>query len=95
MQQLPQPRQSLRPAIPESHESLNCPHCKQGGQDLGRYVSVAIRWDDENGHWHCLICGFVGFGSDYGMLRHPIVACVGPVPRLPGEPRKKKKKSLW
>ena len=72
--------------------SLECPHCKVGGQPvLGRYVTVSIIWDAEGGYWHCLICGFVGFGSDFALLRFPIVALVGQSPRLPGErPRRRR-----
>ena len=66
--------------------SLVCPHCKVGGQSVvGHYVTVSIGWDAEGGYWHCLICGFVGFGSDFTLLRFPIVASVGRRPRLPGE----------
>ena len=66
-------------AAGKARMSLECPHCKVGGQPVvGRYVTVSIGWDAaEGGYWHCLICGFVGFGSDFALLRFPIVACAG------------------
>jgi hypothetical protein len=68
-----------------------CPHCKEGGEVIiGKYVTISIGWDADHGCWHCLICGFIGFGTDFELLQYPIVACVGHTPRLPGQPRKKK-----
>jgi len=73
---------------------LSCPHCKMGGHPvLERYVTVSIVYDTEDGYWHCLICGFIGFGSNDELLQYRLVACLGGSPRLPGQKARGKKKT--
>ena len=52
---------ALRPYQEMPKAARVCPHCKQGGDDLGKYITVSIRWDADNDCWHCFLCGFVGF----------------------------------
>ncbi len=85
---------TARRVVRRNEEFPSCPHCKEGGELIvGKYVTISIYWDAENGYWHCLVCGFIGFGSDLGLLQYPIVACVGNAPRLPGTPRKRKNRA--
>ncbi len=87
----PQPSKRSRPLTVRKAPVRSCPHCKEGGEVIiGKYITISIGWDAEDGCWHCLICGFIGFGTDFELLRYPIVACVGHTPRLPGQPRKRK-----
>ena len=73
--------------------ALNCPHCKVGGNlVLGRYVTVSLMYDVAEGCWHCLICGFIGFGSNAELLQYRLVACLGGSPRLPGQRARAKRK---
>ena len=81
-------------SLPIRHRnSLSCPHCKEGGHPVKeRYVTVSVVYNAEDGYWHCLICGFIGFGSNFELLRYRLVACLGGSPRLPGQkPRLKRK----
>ena len=75
------------------HNALSCPHCKVGGHPVQeRYVTVSIVYNAEDGYWHCLICGFIGFGSNYELLQYRLVACLGGSPRLPGQKARAKRK---
>jgi len=74
--------------------ALSCPHCKMGGHPvLERYVTVSIVYNVEDGYWHCLVCGFIGFGSNHELLQYRLVACLGGSPRLPGQKARMKRKS--
>jgi len=91
MVQLPQHTNKPSYVEPKTESARSCPHCKEGGKVIvGKYVTLSIAWDADEGCWHCLICGFVGFGTNFELLQYPIVACVGHPPRLPGQPRKRK-----
>ena len=89
---IPQPSRMPQPHEKRSDPARSCPHCRQGGVDIGKYITIAIKWDAENGYWHCVVCGFIGFGSDFDLIERPIVALISRAPRLPGEPKKKKLK---
>ena len=85
---------SKKSSLSARHQnSFNCPHCKVGGHPVeNRYVTVSVVYNAEDGYWHCLICGFVGFGSDYELLRYRLVACLDGSPRLPGQKTRVKRK---
>ena len=94
MELLPQSPRTSHPLTAKNGSVRSCPHCREGGKVIiGKYITLSIGWDAENGCWHCVICGFIGFGTDFELLQFPLVACVGHTPRLPGEPKKRKIKS--
>ena len=75
------------------HNALSCPHCKEGGHLVQeRYITVSVVYNAEDGYWHCLICGFIGFGSNYELLQYRLVACLDRAPRLPGQKARGKRK---